>query len=576
MSDHVRTKIYQRRKMLIFSLGAILLMIGLVSRLVYLMVFCQEHYVSEALDVQQRERSIKAARGEIFDANGVLLATNRTVCTVSVVHNQIEDEDAVTQLLVKELELDEETVREKVQKKSSREVIMTNVDKAVGDVIRSQNLSGIKVDEDYKRYYPYGSLASKVLGFTGGDNQGIIGIEVLYEEYLKGTDGKILTPTDAKGIELNTEAEQRVEPIPGDQLYLTLDVNIQQYAQQAATQLIEKKMANQVSVIAMNPQNGEVLAMVNIPEFDLNDPYTLTEELQSGAESEKKVDLLNQMWRNGCINDTYEPGSTFKIITMTAGLAEGVVSVNDTFFCPGYKIVEDRKIRCHKTAGHGSETFVEGAMNSCNPVFMEVGQRIGASTFYDYFQQFGLLEKTGIDLPGEASTIMHSKDAIGEVELATMSFGQSFQLTPIRLLTTVCSIINGGHKVTPHLAKEVRSADESNIISLSKEQGEEIISEEVSKTVREILEKVVSEGGGKNAQVEGFSIGGKTATSEKLPRGTGKYISSFLGFSSTDNPQIAILITVDEPEGVYYGGTVCAPVVAEIFENILPYLFSDN
>jgi stage V sporulation protein D (sporulation-specific penicillin-binding protein) len=538
------------------------------------MIFQEEYYTEQAEDIQQRERTIKAARGEIYDTNGVILASNRTVCTVSVVYSQIKEPERVIKILTEILGIDEAQIRKKVEKPSSREVIQTNVDKAVGDQIRNENLEGVKVDEDYKRYYPYGNLASKVLGFTGGDNQGIIGLESVYEEVLKGTDGIILTSTDARGVELEGTSEERVEPIQGNSLYLTIDRTIQTYCQQVAEELMIEKSANKVNILAMNPQNGEILAMVNVPEFDLNNPFTLNDDtVDSETLSEtQKTELLNQMWRNSCINDTYEPGSTFKIITMSAGLDAGVVSESDTFSCPGYRIVEDRRIKCHKTTGHGSETFVEGAMNSCNPVFMEVGARIGASRFYDYFTQFGLLEKTGIDLPGEASTIMHQRDNIGEVELATISFGQSFQLTPLRLLTTVCSLINGGKKVIPHLAKEVRSADGQSVEVLQYETNETVLSESISKRVCSILEKVVSEGTGKNAAVEGYTIGGKTATSEKLPRGTGKYISSFLGFSSTENPTIALLITVDEPEGVYYGGTVCAPKAAKIFQNVLPYL----
>ncbi len=562
MSNIVYGKMYQRKKLMLLLVLILLAIVGLAVRLFRLMVLEQDYYMEQALDVQQRERAIKAARGEIYDTNGVILASNRTVCTVSVVYSQITEPEKVIKTLTKILGIEEAKVRKKVEKFSSREVIKTNVDKKIGDKIRQENLAGVKVDEDYKRYYPYENVASKVLGFTGGDNQGIIGLESVYEKTLHGQNGIILTSTDARGVELEGTSEKRVEPIQGNSLYLTLDINIQQYCQQIAQKLMKEKSAKKVSMIAMNPKDGSVLAMVNVPEFDLNNPF----------DEKKTMEELNQMWRNGCINDTYEPGSTFKIITMAAGLDAGVVNENDSFSCPGYKIVEDRRIRCHKTTGHGAETFVQGAMNSCNPVFMEVGARLGASRFYDYFSQFGLLEKTGIDLPGEARTIMHNKKNIGQVELATISFGQSFQITPIRLLTTVCSIINGGNKVVPHLAKEIRSANGEQIQVLNYQTNEQIVSKDISSRVCAILEKVVSEGTGKNAKVEGFKVGGKTATSEKLPRGTGKYISSFLGFSPTDNPQIALLVAVDEPQGIYYGGTVCAPVAATVFENVLPYL----
>ena len=567
-----RSKTYQRKKIVFFCMVSVLLMLGLIVRSGYLMVYQSEYYTEMASQLHQRERYIKAARGNIYDASGTLVAANRTVCTISVIHNQIQDEEKVVSTLAQMLDLEEAEVQKKVEKYSAREIIKTNVDKEIGDQIRLCQLSGVKVDEDYKRYYPYGSLASKVLGFTGSDNQGIIGLEVKYEEYLKGTDGLILTLTDARGVEIDQAAEERIEPVAGNDLHISLDVNIQKYAEQAAYKIMEEKGANSVSVIIMNPQNGEIYAMVNVPEFDLNEPFTLLEEPEEPVTAEEKQNLLNQMWRNGCINDTYEPGSTFKIITMTAGLESGVVSPSDSFYCPGYKVVEDRRIRCHKVAGHGAEDFVLGAMNSCNPVFIEVGLRLGVNRTYEYLEQLGLLEKTGVDLPGEAGTIMHKKENVGEVELATVSFGQSFQITPLRLLTSVCSVINGGTQVTPHFGVSIHNADGEQVYTLEYPVKEGIISEETSSQVREILEKVVAEGTGKRAYLPGFRIGGKTATSEKLPRRSGKYIPSFLGFAPADNPQVAALITIDEPEGIYYGGTVAAPVIASIFDNILPYL----
>ncbi len=545
----------------------------LAARLGYLMLFQSAHYTALAEELHERERSIKAARGRIYDANGVVIADNRTVCTVSVIHSQIRDADEVTAVLSEKLGLDGETVRKKVEKVSSREIIKSNVDKSVGDAIRACDLDGVKVDEDYKRYYPFGSLASKVLGFTGGDNQGIIGLEVIYEEYLKGEDGMILTQTDARGVEIDAAAEDRVEPVEGNSLYLSLDVNIQKFVEQEAKMVMEQKNARQVSVIVMNPKNGEILAMVNVPEFDLNDPFALNTGVDTAGLSEQELqDLRNQMWRNSCINDTYEPGSTFKIITSAAGLEEGVVTLADTFSCPGYRVVEDRRIHCHKVAGHGAETFLQGVMNSCNPVFIEVGLRLGTANMCKYFRQFGLLDRTGIDLPGEASTIMHKEENMGEVELATVSFGQSFQITPIQLITTASSIINGGIRVTPHFAVEVRSGDGAAIEKLDWGGGGRILSEETSETMRYVLEQVVAEGTGHRAYLEGYRIGGKTATSEKLPRSENKYISSFLGFAPADDPQVIALITIDEPEGIYYGGTIAAPVVAGIFDNILPYL----
>ena len=562
---------HHRRKILIFALGTALLMIGLMGQLAYLMVFRSEHYMKLADELHERERTIKAARGTIVDRNGTVIAANRTVCTVSVVYNQVENREQVIDVLVKELGLSETEVRKRVEKRSSREIIKTNVDKELGDRIRSYGLSGVKVDEDYKRYYPYGSLASKVLGFTGADNQGIIGLEVMYETYLKGQDGTILTLTDAKGVELEGAAESRIEPVAGNTLTVSLDVNIQKYAEQAAYQVLERKGAKAVSIIIMNPQNGEIYAMVNAPEFDLNAPFTLSSDV-SYESSEEKQNLLNQMWRNRCINDTYEPGSTFKIITAAAGLESGVVSPTDSFSCPGFRIVEDRKIRCHKVGGHGSETFLQGAMNSCNPVFIDVGQRLGVDGFYRYFEQFGLPGKTGIDLPGEAATIMHKKENMGLVELATVSFGQSFQITPIQLLTTASSIINGGSRITPHFALRAESVDGTEIREFTYPVSSGVVTPETSETMRYVLEQVVAEGSGNKAQVEGYRVGGKTATSEKLPRSLKKYISSFVGFAPADDPQVIALITIDEPVGIYYGGTIAAPVIGDIFDNILPYL----
>lgn len=544
----------------------------LMGRLGYLMLFQSAHYTALAEELHERERSIKAARGKIYDANGIVIADNKTVCTISVIHNQITELEAVVSVLSEKLDISADVVREKAEKYTSREIIQSNVEKSVGDAIRACGLDGVKVDEDYKRYYPFGSLASKVLGFTGGDNQGIIGLEVKYEEYLKGVNGTILTQTDARGVEIDSAAESRIEPVDGWDLYLSLDVNIQKYAEQAAKKVMEQKNAKKVSVIVMNPQNGEIMAMVNVPEFDLNDPFTLLEQPEMSVSEEEYQDLLNQMWRNPCINDTYEPGSTFKIITAAAGLEEGVVTLTDTFNCPGYRIVEDRRIHCHKVAGHGTETFLQGAMNSCNPVFIEVGLRLGVSNTYKYFKQFGLLGRTGIDLPGEAGTIMHKQENMGEVELATVSFGQSFQITPIQLITTASSIINGGTRITPHFGVEVRNSEGTAVEKLSYDTTEHIVSEATSETMRYILEQVVAEGTGRNAYLEGYRIGGKTATSEKLPRSENKYISSFIGFAPADDPQVIALITIDEPEGIYYGGTIAAPVIADIYDNILPYL----
>lgn len=563
-------KTHHRGRIAILYFIILVLMMGLVGRLFFLMVFRSEHYSQMAQELHERERTIKAARGNIIDANGTVIATNRTVCTISVIRNQVKEPERVIQLLSQELELPEDEVRKKVEKRSSREILKTNVDKELGDKIRSYALEGVKVDEDYKRYYPYDSLASSVLGFTGGDNQGIIGLEVMYETYLKGTNGTILTMTDAAGIEIENAFEDRVEPVAGNDLHISLDVNIQTYAQQTAYQVMEKKGAKQVSVIIMNPQNGEILAMVNVPEFNLNDPFTLMPEPESAEISQQ--DLLNQMWRNPCINDTYEPGSTFKIVTAAAGLEAGVVRLEDTFSCPGFRVVEDRKIRCHKVGGHGAENFLQGAMNSCNPVFIDVGQRLGVDSYYQYFQQFGLMGKTGIDLPGEAATIMHKKENMGLVELATVSFGQSFQITPLQLITTASSIINGGNRITPHFGVKSVGADGESVHAFTYPVKSGIVSEETSETMRYILEQVVSEGSGKKASLPGYRIGGKTATSEKLPRSQKKYISSFIGFAPADNPQVIALITIDEPVGIYYGGTIAAPVISDIFKNILPYM----
>lgn len=554
-------------------LCAVFITFGLIGRLIYLMIFDAAYYQELAEDLHEREREIKAARGEIVDRNGVVLATNETVCTISVIHSQIENEEEVIRILASELELDEDDIRKKVEKVSSMEKIKTNVPKDIGDRIREYDLAGVKVDEDYKRYYPYNELASKVLGFTGGDNQGIIGLEVKYEEYLKGTNGTILTVTDARGIELDGVAEDRIEPVAGQTLRVSLDYNIQSYCQQAALKVMEEKQADSVSILLMNPQNGEIYAMVNVPEFNLNEPYELNTGADTGALSDEELqDQLNQMWRNGCINDTYEPGSTFKIITSSACLEEGVVSLDDTFMCPGYRIVEDRKIRCHKVGGHGSETFVQGIQNSCNPVFIDIGLRLGAEKFYDYFEQFGLLSLTNVDLPGEAGTIMHKKEDIGTVELATMTFGQSFQITPIQLATTVSSLVNGGVRVTPHLGAAVLDENGETIKEFEYAEKSGIVSEETSETMRMLLKSVVEEGSGKNGYIEGYSIGGKTATSQTLPRSANKYISSFLGFAPAEDPQILGMVVIHNPQGIYYGGTIAAPVLRDIYDNVLPYL----
>lgn len=566
-------KTFHRNKTVTVLFLCLAVFMVLIGRLVYLMVFQSEYYMEKAKELHERERSIKAARGRIIDANGEILADNRTVCTISVIHNQIEDAEQVIAVLSKELGLSEDYVRKRVEKYSAIEKIKSNVDKSVGDTIRAYELAGVKVDEDYKRYYPYDSLASKVLGFTGGDNQGIIGLEVIYEEYLQGEAGMILTVTDAKGVEVPEAGEERIEPVNGKDLYISLDMNIQSYATQLAMQTMETKQAESVSIIVMNPQNGEIKAMVNVPEFDLNNPYTLPEDLEEAdLDAEKKQELLNAMWRNGCINDTYEPGSTFKTVTAAAALEEGVVTVDDTFSCPGYVMVEDRRIRCHKVTGHGAENFVQATMNSCNPVFVTVGLRLGVDNYYKYFKRFGLLDKTGIDLPGEAGTIMHKKENIGLVELATISFGQSFQITPIQLAVTVASFVNGGRRVTPHFGVRVADTDGSNSQSFAYQVRENIVSAETSETMKYLLEQVVENGGGQKAYIEGYRIGGKTATSQTLPRGSGKYIASFIGFAPADNPEILALCIINHPQGVYYGGQIAAPVVKQLFENILPYL----
>lgn len=558
--------------MLIVFLCALVVIIGLTGRLVYLMVFDAEYYQEKAKSLHEREREIKAARGEIIDRNGTVLATNKTVCTISVIHSQIKEPERVIKELSSILGLEEETVRRRVEKVSSMERIKTNVEKEVGDKIRNLELDGVKVDEDFKRYYPFEELASKVLGFTGGDNQGIIGLEVGYENELKGQNGMILTTTDARGIELDGVAEDRIEPRAGNTLQISLDYNIQMYAQQMAEKVMEEKQAEKVAILLMNPKNGEILAMVNVPEFNLNEPFVLNTEGSENLAPEEKQDALNQMWRNGCINDTYEPGSTFKIITSSACLEEGVVKLDDRFHCPGYKMVEDRKIRCHKVGGHGAETFVQGIQNSCNPVFIEIGLRLGTDDFYKYFEQFGLMGETGVDLPGEASTIMHKKENVGQVELATMSFGQSFQVTPVQMAATVSSLINGGYRVTPHFGVQVLDAKGKKIETLHEGRGKRVVSEETSKTMQKLLESVVSEGSGKNAYVEGYSIGGKTATSQTLPRSANKYISSFIGFAPAQDPQILGMCVIYDPQGIYYGGTIAAPVIGDIFENIFPYL----
>ena len=569
----MRNKTYNKKKMLVVFLSALLMIFFLIARLVYLMIFDAAYYQQKAKTLHEREREIKAARGEIIDRNGKVLATNKAVCTISVIHSQITDPERVIQVLADELGIEKEMIRKRVEKVSSREKIKTNVEKETGDRIRAYELDGVKVDEDFKRYYPYGNLASKVLGFTGGDNQGIIGLEVKYENYLKGVNGMILTTTDARGIELADTLEDRVEPVSGDTLQVSLDYNIQEYAQQAAEKVMEEKQADAVVILILNPKTGEIYACVNAPEFDLNAPFTLPEGTDAALNDEEKQAMLNQMWRNRSINDTYEPGSIFKVFTASAALEEGVVKEEDTFYCPGYKLVEDRRIRCARTTGHGSETFVQGVQNSCNPVFIEVGMRLGTENFYKYFEKFGLMGKTGVDLPGEAVTIMHKKENVGQVELATMSFGQSFQVTPMQMATTVCSLVNGGKRITPHFGVAVydaESGEKEETISYGKRKR--ILSKETSEKMRKILETVVSEGGGKKAQIEGYRIGGKTATSQTLPRSANRYIGSFIGFAPADDPQVAAMAIIYDPQGIYYGGTIAAPVVRDIFDNILPYL----
>lgn len=569
----MRNKTYNKKKMLVVFLSALLMIFFLIARLVYLMIFDAAYYQQKAKTLHEREREIKAARGEIIDRNDKVLATNKAVCTISVIHSQITDPERVIQVLADELGIEKEMIRKRVEKVSSREKIKTNVEKETGDRIRAYELDGVKVDEDFKRYYPYGNLASKVLGFTGGDNQGIIGLEVKYENYLKGVNGMILTTTDARGIELADTLEDRVEPVSGDTLQVSLDYNIQEYAQQAAEKVREEKQADAVVILILNPKTGEIYACVNAPEFDLNAPFTLPEGTDAALNDEEKQAMLNQMWRNRSINDTYEPGSIFKVFTASAALEEGVVKEEDTFYCPGYKLVEDRRIRCARTTGHGSETFVQGVQNSCNPVFIEVGMRLGTENFYKYFEKFGLMGKTGVDLPGEAATIMHKKENVGQVELATMSFGQSFQVTPMQMATTVCSLVNGGKRITPHFGVAVydaESGEKEETISYGKRKR--ILSKETSEKMRKILETVVSEGGGKKAQIEGYRIGGKTATSQTLPRSANRYIGSFIGFAPADDPQVAAMAIIYNPQGIYYGGTIAAPVVRDIFDNILPYL----
>lgn len=568
-----KNKTYNKKKTVVVFMGCIFLLVGLIGRLVYLMVFRSDYYAQKADDLHERERDIKAARGKILDTNGTVLAANKTVCTISVIHSQIKEPEKVIAMLVKELGISDEEARKRVEKVSSIERVKTNVEKEVGDKIREYGLDGVKVDEDFKRYYPYGDLASRVLGFTGGDNQGIIGLEVKYEDILKGIDGKILTTTDARGVELNGIGESRVEPVAGYDLVTSLDRNIQEYAQQEALRVMEQKEADAVSILLMNPQNGEIYACVNVPEFDLNQPFQLNNGTDvSTLSNDQLQEQLNRMWRNPSINDTYEPGSTFKIITASAGLESGAVTMEDTFSCPGFRVVEDRRIHCAKRTGHGSETFVQAIENSCNPVFIDVALRMGVDEYYKYFKKFGLLEKTGIDLPGEAGTIMHKKENIGQVELATMAFGQSFQITPIQLAATVSSLINGGQRVTPHFAVEVRDSDGVLMKTFDYGKGERILSEETSEQMRYALEMVVKEGGGKNGQVEGYRIGGKTATSQTLPRSANKYISSFLGFAPADDPVILGICIIYNPQGVYYGGTIAAPVMKNIFSNVLPYL----
>lgn len=573
MTEYLKQSRTLQRQKLLFVYGMVVLfMIGLAGRLLYLMVNRADYYGEKAKEVHQRQRTVKAARGIIYDRNGVAIASNKPVSTISVIHNQVQNPEKVIRVLSELLELPEEKVRKRVEKVSSIEKIKSNVDKDISDRIRDMELAGVMVDEDYKRYYPYSEFASKVIGFTGADNQGIIGMEVVYDKYLQGQDGSILTMTTARGLEIDGKAEERIGPIAGTNLYTSLDVNIQSFAQQAAGKVMKAKKAKSVRIVMMNPQNGEIYAMVNVPEFDLNDPYTLNTTSSKNMSDKKKQEALNGMWRNACVSDTYEPGSTFKVIVAASALEAGVVKLEDTFHCPGFKVVEDRRIRCHKTTGHGSETFVQGVQNSCNPVFMEVGARLGVDNMFHYLQQLGIMSKTGIDVPGEASTIMHRKENVGAVELATMSFGQSFQLTPVRLLSSISMILNGGTRITPHLGVELESSDGTAVKKLTYPAQENIISSQTSETMRMILESVVSEGSGKKAYVEGYQVGAKTGTSEKLPRHSNKYIASCMGFAPADHPVVAALVLIDEPQGIYYGGTIAAPVISELLDNALPYL----
>lgn len=587
-------KTFTRKKIFVVALVMIAAFVGLFTRLSYLMLVRSDYYYQKAQALHERERSIKAKRGVIYDRNGVEMAGNKPVCSVSIIHSQVTNEDEVVKQLCRVLNLDEEWVRKKVTTRSMREKIKSNVEKETADQLRELGMDGVMIDEDYKRYYPYNTLASKVLGFTGADNQGIVGLEVAYEDVLEGTPGSILTLTDANGVEIPNEAEGRVEPVAGKNLYISIDVNIQKYAEQAATKVLKAKQAKRVSVILMNPQNGEIYAMVNVPEYNLNEPFTLvsvedlyidrTEDVEENADEkteenklqnmteQEKQDALNGMWRNFCINDTYEPGSTFKIVTATAALEEGVVRVDDTFSCPGFRIVEDRRIRCHKVGGHGTETFRQGIMNSCNPVFIDVGARVGVDNMYKNYRKLGLFEKTGIDLPGEASSIMHKQEDVGAVELATMSFGQSFQITPLQLLRAASAVVNGGTLVTPHFGMYATDENGKKVETFAYEEKANAIRKSTSDTMRELLEAVVAEGSGSKGQVAGYRVGGKTATSEKIPRGNGKYISSFLGFVPANNPQIIGIIMIDEPVGIYYGGTIAAPVMSEMYQNILPYI----
>lgn len=569
-------KTINRKMLMIYMAFIISICIIVIGKLIYLMVYKSEYYGAKALEIQERERKIKAPRGEILDRNGKVIASNKTVCTISVIYNQVKETEKVIEILAKELEMTDKEVRKKVTKRSSREKIKSNVPKEKGDAIRNYNLSGVKVDEDYKRYYPYGGLGSKILGFTGSDNQGIIGLEIQYEKYLKGKDGTILTPTDSRGIEMKNALEQRREPVTGNSLVTSIDLNIQQYAEQIAYKTLEVKKANYVSIIAMNPNNGEILAMVNAPEFDLNKPYNLNYTTNEKISSKEKQVLLNRMWRNQCINDTYEPGSTFKVITSTAALENNQVTMDTRFSCPGFRIVDDRRIRCHKTTGHGSENFLQGVMNSCNPVFIDVGLKVGKEKFYEQMRKLGLMNKTGIDLPGEASTIIHKLKNVGNVELATMSFGQSFQITPMQYLVAAGAVINGGKIVTPHFGVKAINSNGKVVKQFKYKNKNNVVSKKTSDTMKFILEKVVSEGTGSKGKVEGYKVGGKTATSQKLPRGSGKYIASFMGFAPADNPQIIAMAIIDEPKGIYYGGQVAAPVISELYKNILPYWLEEK